>query len=391
MITLIFVIVLIFGLSFNNIKFFQYLVSFIYKWIFSAKINIISSVILSDRNLVLCNHPSYWDWILLLTILKHKTCYFIMNNKTRDIPWVGKIISNHHICLDKIDDISVIKQRMDDITKNPEYTIIIFPEGTNMCQNTLNKSLQYCNENNIDNFKKLLCPKYKGLEILLFYPFDKIIDATIFYPVKYHNVDYSGSMISFIKDEILTKSCVSFKNITPIFSNPLKVKEFLFQLWRKKDQEIKKLYLDYKKDQIKYNLKNRRVILYLNNILGISVLLSCFTDGWQVFIPGLMTFLSSKWHWNEFRPAYFKRYKLWDIFCCILLFISIWNNGGELLVKLSIAGILCFISTNIFGKLYGNYTIIPITLHIVMYQLTITSYILTRIKYFIPNENIPQI
>jgi hypothetical protein len=246
----------------------------------------------------------------------------------------------------------------------------------------MSRNIKYCNSQNIKPFNHLLTPRYKGLDILLGYPFDTIIDATLFYPKKYHNIDYCGSMLAFIKDEILTRSYLLLKEVTIQFIDPTTTKEVLTRIWRQKDQEIKNLFLKHKERKIKFNLKNRRVILYLNNVIGICVIISLFTDTLGMILPIIMTFLSSKWYWNEFRPQYLTRYKLWDNFCCTWLFFSVQYYGGELLVSMGMVGVFCYFSALALSKIYGSFTIFPITAHILFYQFTIMGYLLTRINFF---------
>lgn len=160
------------------------------------------SILNSKRNLIISNHLTNFDWILISKYMHDLSLfnytYIVLKSSIKRIPILGKLIEfiNYLFIERKIDRINnfptkelnldALLNRVEKIKEEDRYSILIFPEGTflNMVCHQNDQNV-FINENN--KFKKLftrvLIPKTKGFEAILDGVEDSvegIIDVTIF-------------------------------------------------------------------------------------------------------------------------------------------------------------------------------------------------------------------
>lgn len=146
---------------------------------------------LTDNKVVLyCNHINYIDvfiipYILTLNYPEYKIMY-ISRHKYAKLPIVGKYLLKNHILIKNnlVEDITLIKKKLDEFEKNNDKIIlVIFPEGTFMCPDTIKASNKWCDKMVIEPYKNCLAPRTSGIySVLKILKPEKIIEATIDYP-----------------------------------------------------------------------------------------------------------------------------------------------------------------------------------------------------------------
>ncbi|KRH92155.1 Lysophosphatidic acid acyltransferase LPAAT, partial [Pseudoloma neurophilia] len=170
-----------------------------------------------NRTIIISNHLTNWDWLIILIILKELKMYdhlcVIMKESLKKIPIFGygmKCFGYIFLKRNWIEDSSTIHSGIDDLKKKKNYQILIYPEGTFLEEESYKKSIKFAENNNIivngEKFrpKHSLIPRKKGIDEIkdaLFDNLEGIIDVTMFItPYKRYLTDqYSFFNILFKK------------------------------------------------------------------------------------------------------------------------------------------------------------------------------------------------
>lgn len=119
-------------------------------------------------NLVMVNHFSTIDFLILISILKHfnmNKYYFIFKESIIKVPILGDLtLDDIRISRDWNSDQELISNQLKNIDNG---TIIIYPEGTRYDKKKHVESKKFCFENKLPIFNYTLTPKAKGTHHLL--------------------------------------------------------------------------------------------------------------------------------------------------------------------------------------------------------------------------------
>lgn len=121
--------------------------------------------------------------------------------------------------------------------ENKKVILVLFPEGTRRTTTAMESALKFCKENNIEPFKNVLMPRYKGFEVLTeTKQFKTIFDVTIAY---FHNKkEESPSVWDFLFTSKIFDLKLDYEFIDySTFENTNK-KEYLIEMFRKKDKRL---------------------------------------------------------------------------------------------------------------------------------------------------------
>jgi 1-acyl-sn-glycerol-3-phosphate acyltransferase len=143
---------------------------------------------LKDRVLVICNHPTILDFIYLMHWAKAqnrlKDIRFVSKDSIGNIPGIGKYVKQSQ-CLISRDfekDYSQIINFCQKLSHKAKYILVIFPEGTTICPESKEKSINFSKSNQKPFFKKTLYPRHRGLELILKHLLiEQFLDLTLFY------------------------------------------------------------------------------------------------------------------------------------------------------------------------------------------------------------------
>jgi len=236
-------------------------------------------IIFNNSNLIdiiICNHQSSTDFIILISLLKYFNIYeynFILKKSINYIPGLGFIMySNTDIKINRKweDDKELINSQLSNIINddlnitdnNIKKVLIIFPEGTRLNEKKLLESQQYAIENNYEKYNNLLFPKTKGLWYIINYLSDnnllgKIWDFTMIYSIKnsLSNLSNELNSIYFIIKEI---------KLPDNYQDKDEFKKWFLNIWTIKDNIINNhKNIIYKKINIEYDILILKIINYL--------------------------------------------------------------------------------------------------------------------------------
>jgi len=231
-------------------------------------------------NIIVCNHKSSIDFIILLTIfeiLNIDQINFVVKKSINFIPGLGLIVySNTDIKLDRkweTDQINLDKQ-LDKI--NNGY-IIIYPEGTRYNNEKFISGNKYSEDNNLPIYNNLLVPKSKGLNYIINYlknnnKLGKIYDFTLIFPEFLNESIYITDLL---KKSIKSIYCnIRELQIDDLYLDQTSFKQYLLKEWKNKDDIITNYNnKDYEKMFLKYNNFNLKLILIIC-VIGLLILIN---------------------------------------------------------------------------------------------------------------------
>jgi 1-acyl-sn-glycerol-3-phosphate acyltransferase len=203
----------------------------------------------SERILVLFTHPKITDGIFALKYLtseypNHKVV-FVVKKELVDMFLLGDYFKNNFICLEKdySKDETYIVETLTKIMEEHEKIVIgMFPEGTTYCFETVEKSNKWCDNNNIPRFRRLLCPRTRGFELIknLFNP-TQMLNNIIYYEddINHNKTNYE---IDLLKFDIVHKCNIISESI---------VEDDIYKVWRRNDKLLDKIYT-YQSNDSKY-------------------------------------------------------------------------------------------------------------------------------------------
>lgn len=191
-----------------------------------------------NKILMLCNHPKILDGLFIYRYLmdlfpEHKII-FVAKKELCNIPLIGNIIKNNNICLERnfYNDEVYIKTTLNNYIKKYDKLIIaIFPEGTTYCKETILKSNNWCELNNLNKFQNVLAPRISGIKLInnIFKP-DYIINNTIYYldDIDHNKSNYEISLLNF---DIIHRCKIIQESLPKDFN----FEKDLYNLWLEKD------------------------------------------------------------------------------------------------------------------------------------------------------------
>jgi lysocardiolipin and lysophospholipid acyltransferase len=152
-------------------------------------------IIDSDRNIIISNHCSDYDWLFLFVLLnklgKFQDSYVLLKRSLRQVPLMGYICSKLEFIFlsrKKDKDIDVIAKGLSKISGNPKYNVLIYPEGTYPYKESIISSREYAKKAKMvvdgQEFipENILMPRKTGFELIkkqLYPSFQSLIDTTI--------------------------------------------------------------------------------------------------------------------------------------------------------------------------------------------------------------------
>lgn len=229
------------SLALNKIGHVQYkLGTKLFGWKLNYPQNYISP---KNRILIMANHSNYLDGFFILKYLsdffpQHKV-YIILKKSLGDIPIIGQVIKSNFICLnrDYEQDKVVFKQKFSEISvdsdsKQPSI-VLIFPEGTIRCPETIQNSLDYCQTKSIQPFNYLLTPRIRGLELIqkLYKP-EQVIDLTLIYDNQ-ADASVAKSGLDMIMNKVPKSVQIEHQEITGNLNQ-----ESVYNIWKNKDEQL---------------------------------------------------------------------------------------------------------------------------------------------------------
>ncbi|KAI5148675.1 hypothetical protein ENBRE01_0467 [Enteropsectra breve] len=236
-----------------------------------------TNILKLKRTIVISNHCSDYDWLFLFVILrklgKFDNHYLFLKQELRSVPLLGTILRHFgYIFLNrrKSVDIEIMEKGVQRISKNSAYNVVIYPEGTYMSTEAIEKSKSFAKNTNVEVNKqryvpdKVLLPRTTGFNIIASELKDScegIIDMTILMnPYVYIPCEECTPHDFFLKkSKILNQFIlVDLHPMSKVDDN------FLIERFKLKDDRIKK-YLEFAKGEIKDEKEFLKLLNEFNN------------------------------------------------------------------------------------------------------------------------------
>ncbi|CAL8080569.1 unnamed protein product [Orchesella dallaii] len=150
-----------------------------------------------DGAILIMNHRNRLDWFFLWAALLHASkppahrCKFVLKSDVRIIPGIGwglQMAGYLFIHRNWEKDRILLKRSLDYFKAiKTKYQILIFPEGTNISENTKAKSHSFADKNGLQRYEHVLHPRTTGFTFLAEYmksnsQLDAVYDITVGYP-----------------------------------------------------------------------------------------------------------------------------------------------------------------------------------------------------------------
>lgn len=228
----------------------------------------------SCRTITISNHCSDYDWVFLLLLfheLKLHDSKILLKKSVGEVPLLGFIIRRFgHICLNrsKVRDIKIIEKAVSKITRDPEYNIALYPEGTYIFSASVERNQEYARDAHIvvddEPFipKLVLLPRKTGFDTItsgLSENYDGIVDVTIMMnPYVYMPSEDCPPYDMFIKQ---TKAINQFLLVDFVPREEI-TSDFLERSFKKKETRIR-AYIDYTQDAVDTEGRFRDILEHL--------------------------------------------------------------------------------------------------------------------------------
>jgi 1-acyl-sn-glycerol-3-phosphate acyltransferase len=331
-----------------------------------------------DRVLALFTHPKILDGFFALKYITDKypehKIIFVVKKELVNLKLVGNYIRDNYLCLErKLEkDEPYIREKIRYfMNKYPKIVIVIFPEGTTFCKETVDKSNEWCDKNRINHFNNLLCPRMSGVRIIIEILKPNVITNNIIYYMDDLYKNKTNYEKDLLKMDIINSCKIISKNI------PIRDEFNIYKIWRDNDilleEEYKKLDLIYQCVN-KYYFLNKNIILK-NQLMFQTAKLFLLFIPFALYINGLFYSLNI---FIVFMTSFFYhkygKYKYVDMFFSILLIIySFYHMDNYVSYIFMISGIVCYIIgllcsyyiCNDIGILFHNLLHILCAVHII--------------------------
>ena len=198
--------------------------------------------------LELFTHPKVTDGIFILKHLTDKypnhKIIFVVKKELVNMILLGEYFEKNFLCIEK--DYSKDEKYISDtltqyIQKYNKIVLAIFPEGTTFCKETIEKSNKWCDDNNIMRFKRVLCPRIRGYELIkrILKP-QQIVNNIIYYEddIDQTKTNYEEDLLKF--DIVHKCKIISYSVESNVDIN---------KLWRKNDMILELIYQKLNKHQ----------------------------------------------------------------------------------------------------------------------------------------------
>jgi 1-acyl-sn-glycerol-3-phosphate acyltransferase len=193
-----------------------------------------------DRILLISNHVKLIDYIslhaVLIKLYPNHLPVFVAVDKVKKIPYYGNIFSKYYMLITRNNSktsLSDMIQKCKEL-RNKKTVIVLFPEGDIYRHKNVVKSNNYCNDNKIEPFNNVLCPKIKAYETILKYFRPQQVNLAQLTYSKNNNIDNTTFMRYTDFLNIFTKYPTCDLSLTNV------IEKSLVDIWRQ---------LDYRKIQ----------------------------------------------------------------------------------------------------------------------------------------------
>ncbi|RVD91854.1 lysophospholipid acyltransferase [Tubulinosema ratisbonensis] len=204
------------------------------------------------RSLVISNHVSNYDWIVLIKIFyffeKFYELSIILKKELEKLPIVGRGMKMFNYIFLKRDlksDEEVIKRNMVKLQNEKEFYLLLFPEGTILCESTHKLSEKWAETTQFNfNFENVLIPRKTGFNLIINSLFDKIdnlTDITIFNIPKTKYIHDTLSVENlFIKKNVK----FNFLFLIDVYekNEEMKQEDFIYKIFDRKNEVLKKYH-----------------------------------------------------------------------------------------------------------------------------------------------------
>lgn len=238
--------------------FFHHLLSTVFQRWFPRPIFIKydNRILEANRTIVISNHCSDYDWIILFTMLysfgKNDTFKLLMKRSLERIPFVGHILrASGHIFLNRQRnvDTAIIKRSVQSVVKNSKYHIGIYPEGTYLFKDAMEHAKNYAKTTNlrVDNSAyipdRALIPRKLGFKIIetaAKSTYEGVIDITVMMnPYIYMPWEECSAYDFFLNQKLIMNQCLIL-DFVPKSEVEKSGDEFLIKRFKLKEESIYK-------------------------------------------------------------------------------------------------------------------------------------------------------
>lgn len=148
---------------------------------------------IQKQSIIISNHQLYTDWIYIWTLLykldsNAGKLIIILKHSLKHIPILGWGMQFFNFIFLRRSwgtDNQVMTKQLASISQNP-FTLLLFPEGTTLSNESRPRSVRYTQKIGVDDFKHLLYPRVTGLlhslRSLSHNPSLQVLDTTLAYP-----------------------------------------------------------------------------------------------------------------------------------------------------------------------------------------------------------------
>ena len=250
--------------------------------------------------ILIMNHRTQMDWILLWNLLARfgdtRHCKIILKNSLKQIPGPGWAMQQAMFLFlarnwekDRHHFNAVLTYFVE---TNKPVQILLFPEGTDYCDNTKRHSDNYARKNHLPIKDYILYPRTRGfselVKTLRHGNIKSVIDLTVAYPV---NIPWGFR--SFLLGNFPEEVHFNIKRypINDMPENDADLQEWCSQRFEEKEEALKGFYDrgQFNKPTVKFAVSeaqmHRKMLLCLIPWIGLCIVTVC------------LVFVSSLWRW----------------------------------------------------------------------------------------------
>lgn len=217
-----------------------------------------------NRILFLSNHQNMCDFAhVQYYLFKHfpqHRILFIMHKRYKDMPLFDKGIRKHILLEGTYEtDQHEISTKLDQY-KHENLVVVLFPEGKIYHDTNITKSIQWCETNNIKPYTTTLCPRVKGIRLVV----DQldptcILQNHIVYGDDIHHTKGTEYM-HFVNGNLPRHAEMTIKDVTYIkdYFKKEPCEDLFYEYWHTVDVEVTKQYNQFKEMHEQFH-KNKHI------------------------------------------------------------------------------------------------------------------------------------